>query len=235
MQAYVGTSGYSYKEWKGKFYPEDTAPDAMLSYYAQHFSTVEINSTFYRMPTEKMLVQWSEQVPAGFAFVLKTSRRITHLKRLKNVAEEMSYLLRTVRTLGAKLGPLLVQLPPNLKVDVARLAEFFQLVPAGARMALEFRHDSWFDDAVYDVLRGNNAALVATDAADGSPALISTADWGYVRLRRAEYGDADLERWCDRLREQPWSSAFVFFKHEDEGAGPELAARFSQAWQVAGL
>jgi len=232
MRLYVGTSGYSYKEWKGKFYPDDIAADAMLSYYARHFTTVEINSTFYRMPTEKMLAQWSQQVPAEFAFVLKTSRKITHIKRLKNVDEELSYLLRTVATLGAKLGPLLVQLPPNLKSDVARLAEFLQLVPSGARTALEFRHQSWFDAAVYSVLREHDVALVTSDAADSSPSLISTADWGYVRLRREEYSDADLQSWCDRLREQPWSRAFVFFKHEAEGAGPELAERFMRTWQA---
>jgi uncharacterized protein YecE (DUF72 family) len=232
MQPYVGTSGYSYKEWKGKFYPDDIAADAMLSHYARHFNTVEINSTFYRMPTEKMLVQWSVQVPARFAFVLKTSRKITHLKRLKNVEEEMSYLLRTVATLGEQLGPMLVQLPPNLKSDVARLAEFLQLVPSAARIAVEFRHQSWSNDAVHNVLRDHAVALVTTDAADSSPHLISTADWGYLRLRRAEYSDAELERWCSRLREQPWSSAFVFFKHEDEGAGPELAAKFMRIWEA---
>ncbi len=225
MQLYVGTSGYSYKDWKGKFYPDDIAADGMLAYYARHFNTVEINSTFYRMPSEKMLVQWSEQVPAEFAFVLKTSRKITHLKRLTNVDEEMSYLVRTVATLGAKLGPLLVQLPPNLKKDVARLAEFLQLVPSGAQTAVEFRHQSWFDDAVCDALRENNAALVTADAADGSPPLISTADWGYVRLRREAYNDADLERWCARLKEQPWSSTFVFFKE-----APESALSFNVAW-----
>jgi uncharacterized protein YecE (DUF72 family) len=225
MQTYVGTSGYSYKEWKGKFYPDDMAADAMLSYYARHLSTVEINSTFYRMPTEKMLVQWSQQVPAEFAFVLKTSRKITHIKRLKNVAEEMSYLLRTVATLGEKLGPLLVQLPPNLKRDLDRLADFLQLVPSGARTAMEFRNESWFGDAVYGLLRDHNVALVTTDATESSPPLVATADWGYVRLRREEYSDGDLAGWCDRLREQPWSSVFVFFKKDYKSA-----LSFNAAW-----
>ena len=229
MQVLVGTSGYSYKEWKGSFYPEDLAPSAMLRYYSERFRTVEINNTFYRLPVKKDVARWEEQTPPGFTFVLKASRRITHERRLAaESADAVVYLLETAATLGPKLGPVLFQLPPFFKKDAARLRSFLGLLPETQPAAFEFRHPSWFDDEVYDALRTRGAALCAADtdeSGDEGAPVVPTAPWGYLRLRRADYADADLSVWADRIRAQPWEKAFVFFKHEDAGKGPELAAR----------
>ena len=233
MHIAVGTSGYAYKEWKGTFYPADLPADGMLRYYAGQLPTVEINNTFYRMPSEKVVLGWAGEVPDGFTFVLKASQRITHRKRLKEAGEELGYFLKTANVLGPKLGPTLFQLPPNLKKDLPRLNDFLALVPRTWRAAFEFRHASWLDDEVFAALRSHNAALVIadTDAEEGEtdPLVIptvATADWGYLRLRRAEYQPADLKRWADTITAQPWQDAFVFFKHEEAGAGPRLAAEF---------
>ena len=231
MTLYVGTSGYSYKEWKGAFYPEDLPQAEMLRYYAGRLGTVEINATFYRMPTEKVLLQWAEQVPNTFTFVLKASRRITHLRRLSGVDEEMDYVLRTASVLGSNLGALLFQLPPNFKKDLAKLAEFFALLPKKGRVAMEFRNQTWFDDAVYDALRERNVALVVAETDEGGETpLVRTADWGYLRLRSQQYQQDDLRAWADRVREQQWNDAFVFFKHEDEATGPLFAAQFEKIY-----
>ncbi len=226
MRVLVGTSGYAYKEWKGSFYPDDLKAEAYLRYYAERFPTVEINNTFYRMPRERVLLDWATQVPDRFTFVLKASRRITHLQRLKDVEDPLSYLLNTASVLGPKLGPLLFQLPPNLKKDLARLDAFLPLVPPAWRAAMEFRHASWFDDAVYDALRRHNVALCAADTDEEDARLVATADWGYLRLRRVAYAERDLAAWGERVTSQAWKDAFVFFKHEDEGAGPRLARQF---------
>ena len=227
MRILVGTSGYSYKEWKGSFYPEKLAARAMLGYYAERFDTVEINNTFYRMPTESMLSGWAEQVPDRFAFVLKAPRRITHDRKLANVSDEMGYLMRTASTLGAKLGPLLFQLPPFFRKDLARLEEFLALVPADRSVALEFRHASWFDDSLFELLRARGAALCLAEAdSELEVPFVSTTDWGYVRLRKQDYGDPELLDWKKRITEQPWKQAFVFFKHEEAGKGPQMAKRF---------
>jgi uncharacterized protein YecE (DUF72 family) len=234
MRIAVGTSGYAYKEWKGFFYPADLPADGMLRYYAERFGTVEINNTFYRMPSEKVLAAWAAEVPDDFTFVLKASQRITHRKRLKDAGEEVAYFLKNANVLGPKLGPTLFQLPPNLKKDLPRLADFLALVPRTWRAALEFRHASWLDDEVFDTLKAHNAALVVadTDAEEGEaePLVIptvATADWGYLRLRRAAYQRGDLERWAATIGEQPWQDAFVFFKHEEAGAGPKLVQEFT--------
>ncbi|MGH7475334.1 MAG: DUF72 domain-containing protein [Longimicrobiales bacterium] len=226
MRVYVGTSGFAYKEWKGSFYPEDLPADAMLAYYGERLDTVEINNTFYRMPTEKVLLQWAEQVPAEFRFILKASRRITHSQRLKEVGDPVAYLYRTAACLGERLGPILFQLPPNLKVDLPRLETFLELLPADSRAALEFRNPSWHDDAVYNALRRHNVAMCIADTGEETTPFVATADWGYLRLRRVEYGDSDLGTWADRVAEQQWHDAFVFFKHEEAGTGPRLAAEF---------
>ena len=231
MQVLVGTSGYSYKEWKGNFYPEDAKPQDMLRLYGGRLKTVEINNTFYRMPSEKMLLAWTEQVPEDFSFVLKASRRITHQHRLKAGAQEsLSYLLQTSMALGSRLGPMLFQLPPNMPKDVPRLAEFLELLPNRWPAAFEFRHDSWFDDDVYETLRARGAALVLADNdSDDEPVAIqSTAPFGYLRLRREAYDDAMLRAWVERIASQPWDKAYVFFKHEEAGAGPRLAERFNE-------
>ena len=225
MRIRAGTSGWSYKEWKGHFYPEKLAAKDMLRYYAGHFPTVEVNNTFYRMPNLTTLEGWAAEVPEDFSFVLKATKRITHDKRLKDVQDSVDYLLRTAGTLGPKLGPFLVQLPPNMKKDVPRLRDF--LAGLTARAAFEFRHSSWHDDEVYGVLRERNMAWCIADTGEpDDPPFVSTADWGYFRLRRVVYEEADLKMWADRVRGESWKEAFVFFKHEDAGTGPKLAARF---------
>jgi uncharacterized protein YecE (DUF72 family) len=227
MKLRVGTSGYSYKEWKGSFYPSDLPAAKMLDFYAKQFSTVEINNTFYRMPTEKVLLNWSEQVPKDFAFVLKVSKRISHDRRLKNVSDDVAYFLKTSAVLGAKRGPLLIQLPPFLKKDLATLVDFLKLLPADAKPAFEFRNQSWFDDEVLAALREHKAALCLAEAEnDLEIPFVSTAPWGYVRLRRPDYGDSELREWVKRIRDQSWKEAYVFFKHEDAGKGPQFAKRF---------
>jgi uncharacterized protein YecE (DUF72 family) len=225
----VGTSGFAYKEWKGSFYPADLKDADMLRYYGERFKTVEINNTFYRMPTEKLLSGWATQVPGDFTFVLKASQRITHLKRLKGTAEDVAYFTRTASTLGGRLGPTLVQLPPNLKKDVPRLEEFLATLPEGWRAAFEFRHASWYAEDAYAALRARNQALCAADTDEDEGRVVATADWGYLRLRREAYTPADLARWSERVKSQPWGEAFVFFKHEDAGAGPALAEAFTRA------
>jgi uncharacterized protein YecE (DUF72 family) len=227
MNLYVGTSGYSYKEWKGTFYPKDLPAKQMLRYYAERFRTVEINNTFYRMPRASVLEAWSGEVPADFKFVLKASQRITHMKRLKDAGDSVSYLLEVAGALKEQLGPLLFQLPPNLKKDVTRLREFLTLLPPERRAAFEFRNQSWFDEEVFGLLRDHQATLCIAEAEDDLEVpFVATAEWGYLRLRRPDYGDVELKTWVDRVREQGWRDAFVFFKHEDEGKGPQMAKRF---------
>jgi uncharacterized protein YecE (DUF72 family) len=229
VQVLAGTSGFSYKEWKGTFYPEDLPADEMLRFYASRFATVEINATFYRMPSEKQLLAWAAQVPETFTFVLKASRRITHEKRLTDVAQEVGYFLKTATVLGDRLGPTLFQLPPNFKKDVERLRTFLALVPRRWRAALEFRHPSWFDEDVFAALREHNAALcIAHTGEDTDAPFTSTADWGYLRLRQEVYEAGQLETWAAEVTRQAWSHAFVFFKHEEEGTGPRLAAEFER-------
>ena len=227
MNLYAGTSGYSYKEWKGTFYPEDLPDKQMLRFYGERFRSVEINNTFYRMPKESVLEAWALDVPADFKFVLKASQRITHMQRLKDAGDSVSYLLKVAGALKERLGPLLFQLPPYLKKDLPRLREFLALLPSNSRSAFEFRHESWFDEEVFALLRERQAALCIAEAEDGVEVpFVSTADWGYLRLRRPDYGDVELQAWGKRVRDQNWRDAFVFFKHEDEGKGPQMAKRF---------
>ena len=229
VRVLTGTSGYSYPEWKGNFYPEKMAAKDMLRFYAERFPTVEINNTFYRMPKEALLQGWADQVPESFTFVLKASQRITHIQRLKECRELLTYLFRVASTLGSRLGPLLFQLPPNFKKDVPRLKSFFDDMPERRRLAVEFRHASWFDDEVYETLRAQRAALCVADTGEEPVTpLIATTDWGYLRLRREDFGDAELRDWARRIREQPWGDAYVFLKHEEEGKGPKLAARLME-------
>ncbi len=229
MNLYVGTSGYFYKQWKGSFYPPELPDRRMLNYYAQHFRGVEINNTFYRMPKTSVLEAWASQVPPDFKFVLKAPQRITHIQRLKNTADAVSYLLDVAGVLKERLGPLLFQLPPSLKKDVSLLREFLTLLPQ-QRVALEFRHESWFADEVFQLLHDHQAALCIADAeGDLQVPFVATATWGYLRLRRPDYGDNELRILVKRLQEQNWKDAFVFFKHEVEGKGPQLAKQFLEA------
>jgi uncharacterized protein YecE (DUF72 family) len=227
MNLYVGTSGYSYKEWKGSFYPEKIPAKEMLRYYSERLTTVEINATFYRMPQPSIIENWKEQVPPSFRFSLKAPQRITHFKRLKETEEETKYFLETASVLGDKLGVVLFQLPPNLKKDVALLATFLQQLPSTTPAAFEFRHPTWYDDDVLDLLRSQNRPLVVSDTDDMPTTHIDkTADWGYLRLRRVNYSEENLAEWAERIRAQDWKNTFLFFKHEDAGTGPKLAAQF---------
>ena len=230
----VGTSGFSYAEWKGTFYPEKLPASRMLAYYAERLSAVEINNTFYRMPTEKLLSGWAQQVPDDFAFVLKAPRRITHELRLREAGETARAFAERAAPLGPRLGPALFQLPPFLRKDAALLADFCAALPAGLRAAFEFRHDSWFGDDVYDVLRARGAALCVADSEDLATPLVATAPWGYLRLRRQDYVDQDIATWAGRIQAQSWDETFVFFKHEDSGAGPALAAKLVAALERLG-
>jgi len=227
MDLRTGTSGFSYKAWKGNFYPEDLANDKMLAYYGERLTAVEINNTFYRLPKASVLEGWAEKVPKPFRFSIKASRRITHFKRLKQPVDETAYLTETVGVLGERLGALLFQLPPNFKQDVERLTDFLELLPEGTPAAFEFRHASWFDDATFEALAGRNCALCIADAGgEADTPRVATADWGYLRLRREEYSEADLADWHGWILQQSWSHAMAFFKHEDAGAGPRMAAGF---------
>jgi uncharacterized protein YecE (DUF72 family) len=227
MNLYVGTSGYSYKEWKGSFYPEKIPAKDMLRYYGARLSTVEINATFYRMPQKSMLENWKEQVPPAFRFSLKAPQRVTHFKRLKETEEETKYFFETAEVLTDQLGVVLFQLPPNMKKDLPLLEAFVTQIPVEPRAAFEFRHPSWLDDDVLSVLKDRNLALVVSDTDDLPTMHIDkTADWGYLRLRRVNYSEENLGEWLQRVNQQQWSDTFVFFKHEDEGTGPRLAAQF---------
>jgi uncharacterized protein YecE (DUF72 family) len=229
VELYVGTSGYSYDEWRGSFYPEDLPAKRMLSYYGERLNSVEINNTFYRLPKASVLEGWGGQVPPDFRFSVKASRRITHFARLKpDASEPTEYMLSALGALGTRLGAVLFQLPPNLPKDQDRLAAFLGGLPADTPGAFEFRHDSWSDALVRHALRERDMALVCADTEETpeDEPIVATASWGYVRLRRPDYQDSDLKRWAERIAAQGWERAYVFFKHEDEGAGPKLAARF---------
>ncbi len=228
MRIRVGTSGFAYKEWKGSFYPEGFKDAGMLAYYAERFETVEINNTFYRMPRPEVTEKWAAETPADFAFVLKAPQKITHIRKLEDCGSEVEYFLKSAENLGSKRGPILFQLPPWMKKNLEKLERFLALLPDGTRAAFEFRHPSWFDEETYALLKQGHATLAAseTDEKTGElgPPVLATTDWGYFRLRRTDYTEADLRAWLVRIRGQPWSEAWVFFKHEDEGNAAALAS-----------
>lgn len=227
MKVLTGTSGFSYKEWKGAFYPKDIPDRQMLAYYATRLSAVEINNTFYRMPKPELVAAWGSQVPASFRFALKAPQRITHREKLQGSETSVAAFLASASALAQKLGAVLFQLPPFLKKDVALLEAFLPLLPGGVRAAFEFRHASWFSDDTYTALRARNAALVGGDADDAgkSPPLVPTADFGYLRLRAPDYSNEGLRKWSERIAGQPWKEALVFLKHEVRG--PEFAEKLS--------
>jgi uncharacterized protein YecE (DUF72 family) len=227
MNLYVGISGYSYKPWKGKFYPKGLPDKQMLRYYGEHFRSVEMNDTFRGLPEPAILQARAADVPASFRFALKAPQRITHSKRLKDVDDLVAQLFKVAGALKKRLGPVLFQLPPNFKKDLPRLRAFLALLPSKSRAAFEFRHQSWFDDEVFGLLRDHRVALCIADAeGDLEVPFVATADWGYLRLRQPSYSAAALKKWVKRVREQAWKDAFVFFKHEDEATGPEMAKKF---------
>ena len=213
----AGASGYSFKEWKGNFYPEKIKPEEMLAYYAERLPTVEINNTFYRMPKTTVLESWAGSTPESFRFAIKASRRITHMARLKveAVADSVDFLYRNLAALGPKRGAVLFQLPPFLKKDLPRLTEFLRLLPDGHRAAFEFRNDSWFADDVYETLKAAGASLCLSEREDNAPPpLVETAPWGYIRLRLETYSDRDLQQWADTLAATSWRDIYVYFMHE---------------------
>ena len=225
----IGTSGYNYPEWRGTFYPEKFSTDKMLAFYAERFPTVEINYTFYRMPTEKLLKGWAEGTPDGFSFTLKAPRRITHDARLQRCEDTLQAFCRIATTLGPKLAVLLFQLPPNFKKNLEVLAAFLELLPEGTRAAFEFRHASWFDGDVFDALRGRNVSLCIADSEKLKTPVEVTADYAYFRLRDEGYQQADIEAWASTIKALSPRDAFVYFKHEEQGLGPEFARRLITA------
>lgn len=229
MIIHVGTSGYGHKEWKGVFYPERIPAREMLRFYAGRLSAVEINYTFYHMPTEKVLLAWAEQVPDNFAFALKASQVITHRKRLRDVDGESDYFFRTIAIMGRKMGPVLFQFPRSFRVDRPALEGFLPLVPENMLCAFEFRSPSWLEPGVLGMLRDRDCSLCIVDSDEQlADEIVSTASWGYLRLRRSEYTKADLEQWKERILARKWKQAFVFFKHEEQGRGPETAMHFHE-------
>ncbi len=225
MNIWIGTSGFQYPEWKGTFYPETLPLAKMLGFYAEQFSTTEINYTFRRIPSVKTLERWSLETPERFIFSLKAPQKVTHFAKLRDCTDTLRYFHQTVSTLGAKLGPVLFQLPPSFKKDAAVLAAFLEEIPSGMRAAFEFRHASWFDDEVFPLLKNRNAALCIADSEKLSTPAVATADFGYLRLRREDYQTSDISRWAEMVRKNggSWNDAFIYLKHEEAGIGPKLA------------
>jgi uncharacterized protein YecE (DUF72 family) len=224
----AGTSGYSFKEWKGTFYPDDIKADAMLGFYATKFTTIEINNTFYRLPKGHVLQDWASQVPDGFTFAIKASQRITHHARLKPESESaLEFLLKNTVALGEKLGPILFQLPPNLKKDLPRLQNFLTYLPQDRRYTFEFRNDTWFDEDVFTALRDRDIAMCISESAELSCPVVCTASWGYLRLHKLDYDAAALTEWANRVVSQNWTDAYVYLKHDEgEGSGPPAVETF---------
>jgi len=226
---WIGTSGFQYPEWKGKFYPEDLSTKKMLPFYAGKFSTTEINYTFHRIPSEKTLSNWNAETPAQFRFTLKAPKQITHVQRLVGSADTLEYFWKVAQTLGEKLGAVLFQLPPFLKKDLPRLEDFLAVVPSGMKAAFEFRHESWFADDVFAALKNHNAALCIADSESLTTPVVMTSSFGYFRLRD-QYDKADLERWVKIISKERerLGDIFVYFKHEESGAGPEFATQLTK-------
>ncbi len=232
MRLFLGTSGFSYAPWKGRFYPVDLPQAKMLAFYARRFCAVEINSTFYRMPVASTLAQWRTQVPAGFRFALKCPQRITHARKLVGAEGDLRRLLDVAKTLGGQLGPLLVQLPATQRCDLPRLDDFLAAVPRATRITCEFRHESWFNDQVYATLKNRGAALCIAESDELATPMVATARWGYLRLRRSRYDARMLARRIAEVRAQPWDEVHAFFKHEDTARGPRFAEQWLARWSA---
>jgi uncharacterized protein YecE (DUF72 family) len=230
MKFIVGTSSYSVPEWKGSFYPKSLPAARMLEFYAERFSTVEVNYTFRRRLTDSVVDGWIERTPRSFRFACKAPQAITHFKRLKDSKQDCEYFLDSVARLGKRRGPVLFQLPPNFKKDLERLDKFLASIDNSGKLAFEFRHPSWFDnDEVAKCLRRHGCALCIADT-DETPIekIVSTAKWGYLRLRRQKYSAKALKDWLKKIQSQNWRETYVFFKHEETGAGPKFAAQFNK-------
>jgi uncharacterized protein YecE (DUF72 family) len=223
MKSWIGTSGFQYAEWKGNFYPEDLPAAKMLPFYAERFSTTEINYTFHRIPSSKTIDNWKQLTPENFRFALKAPQKITHWSKLRDCADTLDYFCKVISGLGERLGPVLFQLPPNFKKDADVLTSFLREFPS-MKAAFEFRHESWFDDEIFELLKSRNIALCIADTENLATPKVSTGDYGYLRLRREDYRKIDVEQWVDFVRTQAgWNDVFIYFKHEEAGIGPKLA------------
>ncbi len=231
MKLRSGTSGYSFKEWKGSFYPADIKAAGMLGFYATKFPTIEINNTFYRLPKEHVLLEWAHQVPEDFTFAIKASQRITHHARLKAESQPLvEYLIKNTAVLAERLGPILFQLPPNLKKDAERLKGFIGYLPSDRRYTIEFRHESWWDEDTFTVLRDRDIAMCISEQAELRCPVVCTASWGYLRLHKLDYDQAGLEEWAKCVTAQKWNEAYVYFKHDEgAGSGPPAVESFVSA------
>jgi uncharacterized protein YecE (DUF72 family) len=231
MKLWVGTSGFQYPEWKGKFYPEKMPASKMLPFYAEHFSSTEINYTFRSIPSAKTILNWSSLTPAQFRFSFKAPQRVTHFARLRGCKEVLDVFAKAISVGEEKAGPVLFQLPPNFVKDVEVLRAFLAEVPAGLRAAFEFRHESWFDDAVFETLRAANAALCIAENEELATPAVATADFGYLRLRREDYTLAQVRNWAAFIGKEGtrWADAFVYFKHEEKAVGPKFAQQMQAA------
>jgi uncharacterized protein YecE (DUF72 family) len=227
MKLWIGTSGFQYPEWKGKFYPEALPASKMLAFYAERFPSTEINYTFRRIPAAKTILNWTSGTPARFRFSFKAPQRITHFSKLRGCQEVLEVFAKAISAADEKLGPVLFQLPPNFVKDVEVLRAFLADTPTGLRAAFEFRHESWFDDAVFQVLREANAAFCIAENEELATPVAATADFGYLRLRREDYTTAQIKKWAASIKDQQrtWSEAFVYFKHEERGVGPGFARK----------
>ena len=230
MNIWIGTSGFQYAEWKGTFYPEGLPAAKMLPFYAERLSSTEINYTFRRIPSAKTIQGWWEATPEHFKFSLKAPQKITHFAKLRGCADTLRYFCQVIADLESKLGVVLFQLPPAFKKDAALLASFLEEIPPGMRAAFEFRHESWLDDEVFALLKNKSVALCIAESEKLSTPIVATADYGYLRLRREDYGSADMLRWAQAIREKSgvWSDAFVYLKHEESGIGPKLAGELRE-------
>lgn len=229
-RAWIGTSGFSYPEWKSIFYPEKLPQDGFLPFYASRFNSVEIDYTFYRMPNEKTIQAWKTRTPDDFRFALKASQRITHRERLAVPSEALDYFLKTVSGLDARLGMVLFQLPPFFRCDLGRLEAFLGALPGEIPRAFEFRHQTWESEDVWRLLEAHGAALCIADTDDGTTPLRLTAATSYVRLRRSEYSAEQRQEWQGRIRAWVDSGAdvFAYIKHEDNPNAPLIAQEFAE-------
>jgi uncharacterized protein YecE (DUF72 family) len=230
MKFWIGTSGFQYAEWKGNFYPEDLPAAKMLPFYAERLATTEINYTFHRIPAAKTIDNWKQLTPENFRFALKAPQKITHWSKLRDCADTLRYFYDVASGLGEKLGPVLFQLPPNFKKDAFVLGDFVNSLPGGMRTAFEFRHESWFDDEVFEMLKARQTALCIADTEKLETPKVATADYAYLRLRREDYEKIDVEHWAEFVREQSshWDDVFIYFKHEEAGIGPKLARQMME-------
>jgi uncharacterized protein YecE (DUF72 family) len=229
MKHWIGTSGFQYPEWKCTFYPDQMPASKMLGFYSEHFTSTEVNYTFRRIPAEKTISTWSAATPVEFRFAFKAPQRITHFAKLRDCGDLLKVFHAALVPAGEKLGPVLFQLPPTFKKDAEVLRAFLGELPSGMRAAFEFRHESWFDDSTFEILRAANAALCVAENEELLTPSVATADFGYLRLRREDYTPAKLKKWAGWIeKQQPrWPEAFIYFKHQERAIGPKFAQKMA--------